>query len=109
MGDPKRITKPDGTVLELIETIPAEATGAQAFAGAIMAYDKPEDGDHRLVIEQGLDITRAFLKAGLSDNPELGVAEGVLDGALADLEAEDAVDLPGAGGQEDDRNLASPG
>lgn len=32
----------------------------------------------RLVIEEGLDITRAFLKAGLSDNPQLGAAEGAI-------------------------------
>lgn len=32
----------------------------------------------RLVIEKGLDITQAFLKAGLSDNPKLGAAEGAI-------------------------------
>ena len=36
------------------------ATGgaAAAFAGVVMACDRPEDGDHRLVIEQGYEMGR---------------------------------------------------
>ncbi|WP_306224760.1 PhzF family phenazine biosynthesis protein [Bosea beijingensis] len=37
---------------------PATGGAAAAFAGAIMAYDKPKDGDHRLVIEQGYEMGR---------------------------------------------------
>lgn len=37
---------------------PATGSAVAAFAGAIMAYDKPEDGDHRLVIEQGYEMGR---------------------------------------------------
>ncbi|UZF94402.1 PhzF family phenazine biosynthesis protein [Bosea sp. NBC_00550] len=37
---------------------PATGGAAAAFAGAIMAYDKPADGDHRLVIEQGYEMGR---------------------------------------------------
>lgn len=37
---------------------PATGSAAAAFAGAIMAYDKPEDGDHRFVIEQGYEMGR---------------------------------------------------
>jgi trans-2,3-dihydro-3-hydroxyanthranilate isomerase len=37
---------------------PATGSAAAAFAGAIMAYDKPEDGDHRLVVEQGYEMGR---------------------------------------------------
>jgi trans-2,3-dihydro-3-hydroxyanthranilate isomerase len=37
---------------------PATGGAAAAFAGAIMAYDRPEDGDHRLVIEQGYEMGR---------------------------------------------------
>ncbi|WP_377838814.1 PhzF family phenazine biosynthesis protein [Bosea sp. UC22_33] len=37
---------------------PATGGAAAAFAGAVMAYDKPGDGDHRLVIEQGYEMGR---------------------------------------------------
>jgi trans-2,3-dihydro-3-hydroxyanthranilate isomerase len=37
---------------------PATGSAAAAFAGAVMAYDKPEDGDHRFVIEQGYEMGR---------------------------------------------------
>lgn len=37
---------------------PATGSAVAAFAGAVMAYDKPEDGDHRLVIEQGYEMGR---------------------------------------------------
>ena len=37
---------------------PATGSAVAAFAGAIMAYDKPEDGDHRLIIEQGYEMGR---------------------------------------------------
>jgi len=37
---------------------PATGSAAAAFAGAIMAFDKPGDGDHRLVIEQGYEMGR---------------------------------------------------
>lgn len=37
---------------------PATGSAVAAFAGAIMAYDRPEDGDHRLVIEQGYEMGR---------------------------------------------------
>lgn len=37
---------------------PATGSAVAAFAGAVMAFDKPEDGDHRLVIEQGYEMGR---------------------------------------------------
>lgn len=37
---------------------PATGSAVAAFAGAIMTYDKPEDGDHRFVIEQGYEMGR---------------------------------------------------
>lgn len=37
---------------------PATGSAVAAFAGAIMAYDKPNDGQHRLVIEQGYEMGR---------------------------------------------------
>lgn len=37
---------------------PATGSAVAAFAGAIMACDKPEDGDHRFVVEQGYEMGR---------------------------------------------------
>jgi trans-2,3-dihydro-3-hydroxyanthranilate isomerase len=37
---------------------PATGGAAAAFAGAIMAFDKPGDGEHRFVIEQGYEMGR---------------------------------------------------
>lgn len=37
---------------------PATGGAVAAFAGAVMAYDKPDDGDHRLVVEQGYEMGR---------------------------------------------------
>jgi len=40
---------------------PATGSAAAAFAGVALAFDRPEDGDHRLVIEQGFEMGRASL------------------------------------------------
>jgi trans-2,3-dihydro-3-hydroxyanthranilate isomerase len=37
---------------------PATGGAAAAFAGAVMAFDRPGDGTHRLVIEQGYEMGR---------------------------------------------------
>lgn len=37
---------------------PATGSAVAAFAGAIMAFDAPEDGEHRLIIEQGYEMGR---------------------------------------------------
>lgn len=37
---------------------PATGGASAAFAGAIMAFDKPGDGEHRFVIEQGYEMGR---------------------------------------------------
>ncbi len=37
---------------------PATGAAVAAFSGAIIACEKPEDGDHRLVIEQGYEMGR---------------------------------------------------
>lgn len=37
---------------------PATGGAVAAFAGAVMAYDKPDDGDHRFVVEQGYEMGR---------------------------------------------------
>ncbi|WP_181832463.1 PhzF family phenazine biosynthesis protein [Bosea caraganae] len=37
---------------------PATGSAVAAFAGAIMRFDRPDDGEHRLVIEQGYEMGR---------------------------------------------------
>ena len=56
----------------IIEDV-AEISALAAFAGAIMAFEKPGDGDHRLVIEQGYEMGRPS-----QIMLELSVREGVL-------------------------------
>lgn len=38
---------------------PATGSAVAAFAGAIMRFEKPDDGEHRFVIEQGYEMGRA--------------------------------------------------
>jgi trans-2,3-dihydro-3-hydroxyanthranilate isomerase len=40
---------------------PATGSAAAAFAGAVMAFDNPGDGEHMLVIEQGFEMGRPSL------------------------------------------------
>ncbi|MCW6508579.1 PhzF family phenazine biosynthesis protein [Lichenifustis flavocetrariae] len=40
---------------------PATGSAVAAFAGAVMAYERPTDGDHTLVIEQGYEMGRPSL------------------------------------------------
>ena len=45
---------------------PATGSAAAAFAGALMAYDALPDGDHAVVIEQGVEMGRpSFITLGL--------------------------------------------
>ena len=37
---------------------PATGSAAAAFAGVAMQFERPEDGDHLLIIEQGFEIGR---------------------------------------------------
>jgi trans-2,3-dihydro-3-hydroxyanthranilate isomerase len=37
---------------------PATGSAVAAFAGAVMAYEKPADGDHRFIVEQGYEMGR---------------------------------------------------
>jgi trans-2,3-dihydro-3-hydroxyanthranilate isomerase len=52
---------------------PATGGAVAAFAGAIMAFDAPADGEHRFVIEQGYEMGRPSQIA-----LELTVAGGTL-------------------------------
>jgi trans-2,3-dihydro-3-hydroxyanthranilate isomerase len=40
---------------------PATGSAAAAFAGAVMAFDRPADGEHMFVIEQGFEMGRPSL------------------------------------------------
>lgn len=52
---------------------PATGSAVAAFAGAVMRFEKPGDGEHRLVIEQGYEIGRpSQIELGLR------IADGVL-------------------------------
>jgi trans-2,3-dihydro-3-hydroxyanthranilate isomerase len=53
---------------------PATGSAVAAFAGVVQAFDRPRDGEHMLVIEQGLEMSRPSLIA-------LGLV--IEDGALA--------------------------
>lgn len=55
---------------------PATGGAAAAFAGAVMEFDRPGDGEHRFVIEQGYEMGRPSQIA-----LELTVAGGVLRSA----------------------------
>ncbi len=51
--------------------------GRREFLGLSSAFEYPVEVV-RLIIEEGLDVTRAFRQTGLSDNPTLGSAEGAI-------------------------------
>ncbi len=53
---------------------PATGSAAAAFAGVVQAFDRPRDGEHMLIIEQGFEMGRPSLIA-------LGLV--IEDGALA--------------------------
>lgn len=55
---------------------PATGAAAAAFAGVCMAYEKPEDGEHLIVIEQGYEMGRPSLIL-----LKLNVVDGVLHSA----------------------------
>ncbi len=42
---------------------PATGSAAAAFAGVVLAFDRPSDGQHSLTIEQGLEMGRPSLIA----------------------------------------------
>lgn len=51
--------------------------GRRDHLGLASAFEYPIEVV-RLVIDDGLDVTQAFVKAGLSDNHRLGAAEGAI-------------------------------
>ena len=42
---------------------PATGSAAAAFAGVVLAFDRPSDGEHTLTIEQGFEMGRPSLIA----------------------------------------------
>ena len=55
---------------------PATGSAAAAFAGVVMQFDKPADGDHTLILEQGFEMgRRSLITLGLE------IAAGELTGA----------------------------
>lgn len=67
-----RMFAPDMGVME----DPATGSAAAAFAGTICQFDKPVDGSHQLIIEQGFEMGRASII-----HLELEIDEGELKSA----------------------------
>ena len=71
---------------------PATGSAAAAFAGVLMAYEKPADGEHVLTIEQGVEMGRpSFIALGL--NVENGALRGATIGGSAVIVSEGTIDL----------------
>ncbi len=51
--------------------------GTREHVGLASAFEYPGEVT-RFVIEEGLDVTQAFVKSGLSNNARLGAAEGAI-------------------------------
>jgi trans-2,3-dihydro-3-hydroxyanthranilate isomerase len=71
---------------------PATGSAASAFAGVIMEFDKPGDGEHSIVIEQGIEMGRPSLIA-LGLEVEGGALKSATIGGSAVLIAEGTIDL----------------
>jgi trans-2,3-dihydro-3-hydroxyanthranilate isomerase len=67
---------------------PATGSAAAAFAGVVQAFDRPRDGEHMLIIEQGFEMGRPSLIA-------LGLV--IENGALASATIGGSVVVVGAG------------
>lgn len=71
---------------------PATGAAVAAFAGPCMAYEKPEDGEHAIVVEQGYAMGRpSQIVLGL--NVAGGQLESVTIGGSATLVMEGHIDL----------------
>ncbi len=70
---------------------PATGAAAAAFAGVCMDFEKPADGEHQIIIEQGVEMGRPssialtlFVRDGVLENASIGgsaviLAKGYLD------------------------------
>ena len=71
---------------------PATGSAAAAFAGVLMAYEKPANGEHVFTIEQGVEMGRpSFIALGLS--VENGALRGATIGGSAVIVCEGTIDL----------------
>ncbi len=71
---------------------PATGGAAAAFAGVLMAFEPPGDGEHMVTIEQGVEMGRpSFISLGLE--VEGGVLRGATIGGSATIVCQGAIDL----------------
>ncbi len=71
---------------------PATGSAASAFAGVVMTFDPPGDGDHTLVIEQGVEMGRPSAIA-LGLEVEGGALRSATIGGSAVLIGQGTIDL----------------
>ncbi|MFZ1965107.1 MAG: PhzF family phenazine biosynthesis protein, partial [Roseiarcus sp.] len=71
---------------------PATGSAASAFAGVIMEFEPPADGEHSIVIEQGLEIDRRS-EIALGLDVEGGALKSATIGGSAALVAEGAIEI----------------
>ncbi len=71
---------------------PATGGAAAAFAGVLMQFERPGDGDHMFVIEQGLEMGRpSFISLGL--DVENGALRAATIGGSAVIVSNGVIDL----------------
>ena len=71
---------------------PATGSAAAAFAGVVMQFERPRDGDHMFVIEQGVEMGRpSFISLGIE--VENGALHAATIGGSAVIVSNGAIDL----------------
>jgi trans-2,3-dihydro-3-hydroxyanthranilate isomerase len=71
---------------------PATGSAAAAFAGVIMQFERPSDGEHMFVIEQGLEMGRpSFISLGIE--LENGALQSATIGGSAIIISQGAIDI----------------
>jgi trans-2,3-dihydro-3-hydroxyanthranilate isomerase len=71
---------------------PATGSAVAAFAGVVMQFERPDDGAHMFVIEQGFEMGRpSFISLGL--DVENGALASATIGGSAVIVAQGAIDL----------------
>jgi trans-2,3-dihydro-3-hydroxyanthranilate isomerase len=71
---------------------PATGSAAAAFAGVLMQFERPGDGEHMFVIEQGLEMGRpSYISLGI--DVEDGALVSATIGGSAVIVAQGAIDL----------------
>ena len=71
---------------------PATGSAAAAFAGAIMAHEKPGDGQHQHVIQQGVEMGRPS-EIVLTLTVEKGALVEATIGGAAVIVSEGTIDI----------------